>query len=99
MKHKNVTFETTDARTNNCNRRTVVLERSVEKYQGLKPVLNRKKPHTYVITKTEKLLIKKKKKKKKKNSDIFHISAQNIEPRQGISNEYPHSMFFSKIKK
>ena len=35
-----------------------------------------------------------------KNSDIFHISAQNIDwgyllepPRQGGSNEYPQSMF------
>ena len=35
-----------------------------------------------------------------KNSDIFHISAQNIDcgyslepPRQGSSNEYPQSMF------
>ena len=36
-----------------------------------------------------------------KNSDIFHISAQNIDcgyslepPRRGGSNEYPQSMFF-----
>ena len=36
----------------------------------------------------------------KKNSDIFHISAQNIDcgysiepPRRGGSNEYPQSMF------
>ena len=36
-----------------------------------------------------------------KNSDIIHISAQNIEcgyslepPRRGGSNEYPHSIFF-----
>ena len=35
-----------------------------------------------------------------KNSDIFHISAQNIDcgclsepPRQGGSNEYPQSLF------
>ena len=41
-----------------------------------------------------------------KNSDIFHIPAQNIdcgyslEPtRQGGSNEYLQSMFFSKIGK
>ena len=40
-----------------------------------------------------------------KNSDIFHISAQNIDceysletPRRGGSNEYPQSMFFSKIR-
>ena len=36
-----------------------------------------------------------------KNSDIFHISAQNMDcgywlepPRRGGSNEYPQSMFF-----
>ena len=41
-----------------------------------------------------------------KNSDIFHISAQNIDcgyllepPRQGSSNEYPQSMFLSRNKK
>ena len=41
-----------------------------------------------------------------KNSDIFHISAQNIDcgyslepPRRGGSNEYPQSIFFSKIRK
>ena len=41
-----------------------------------------------------------------KNSDIFHISAQNIdcgyslEPhRLGGSNEYPQSMFLSRNKK
>ena len=41
-----------------------------------------------------------------KNSDIFYISAQNIDcgyllepPRQGGSNEYPQSMFLSKNKK
>ena len=32
-----------------------------------------------------------------KKSDIFHISALNIECR--YSNEYPHSMCFNKIKK
>ena len=32
-----------------------------------------------------------------KNSDIFHISAQNIDC--GYSNEYPQSMFFSRNKK
>ena len=38
-----------------------------------------------------------------KNSDIFHISAQNIDcgyllepPRRGGSNEYPQSMFFEQ---
>ena len=41
-----------------------------------------------------------------KNSDIFHISAQNIDcryslepPRQGGSNEYLQSMFLSRNKK
>ena len=41
-----------------------------------------------------------------KNSDIFHISAQNIDcgyslepPRWGGSNEYPQSMFWTEIKK
>ena len=41
-----------------------------------------------------------------KNSDIFHIPAQNIDcgyslepPRRGGSNEYPQSIFFSKIRK
>ena len=42
----------------------------------------------------------------KKKSDIFHISAQNIDcgyslepPRQGGSNEYPQYMFLSRNKK
>ena len=41
-----------------------------------------------------------------KNSDIFHISAQNIDcgyslepPRRGGSNEYLHSMLLSSNKK
>ena len=41
-----------------------------------------------------------------KNSDIFHISAQNIDcgyslepPRWGGSNEYPQSKFLSRNKK
>ena len=41
-----------------------------------------------------------------KNSDIIHISAQNIDcgyslepPRRGGSNEYPQSMFLSGNKK
>ena len=48
----------------------------------------------------------KKKKKKKKNSDIFHISAQNIDcgyslepPRWGGSYEYPQYMLLSRNKK
>ena len=41
-----------------------------------------------------------------KNSDIYHISAQNIDcgyslepPRRGGSNEYPQSMLLSRNKK
>ena len=41
-----------------------------------------------------------------KNSDIFHISAQNIDsgyslepPHRGSSNEYPQSLFLSRNKK
>ena len=41
-----------------------------------------------------------------KNSDIFHISAQNIDcgyslepPRRGGSNEYPQSMFLGRNMK
>ena len=41
-----------------------------------------------------------------KNSDILHISAQNIDcgyslepPQRGGSNEYPQSMFLSRNKK
>ena len=43
---------------------------------------------------------------REKYSDIFHISAQNIDcgyslepPRRGGSNDYPQSMFLSKAKK
>ena len=50
------------------------------------------------LSKTEKIQIK--------TSDIFHISAQNIdcgyslEPRlRGDSNEYPQSLFLSRNKK
>ena len=49
-------------------------------------------------SKNENLLIK--------NSDIFLISAHNMDcgyslepPRRGGSNEYPQSMFFNKIRK
>ena len=48
----------------------------------------------------------KKRKIQIKTSDIFHISAQNIDcvyslepPRRGGSNEYPQSMFLSRNKK
>ena len=53
-----------------------------------------------------KILPPKKWKFSDKNSDIFHISAQNIDcgyslepPRQGGSNEYPQSMFWAEIRK
>ena len=43
---------------------------------------------------------------RKKNSDILHISAQNIDwgyslepPRRGGSNKYPQSMILSRNKK
>ena len=70
---------------------------------------------SFTITKTrlfkytENFTTKKKKKNENfqiKNSDIFHISAQNIDcgyslepPRRGGSNEYPQSMFLSRYKK
>ena len=53
-----------------------------------------------------KILAPKNEKIQIKNSDIFHISAQNIEcgyslepPRRGGSNEYTQSMFSSRNKK
>ena len=53
-----------------------------------------------------KILQPKKGKFSDKNSDIFHISSQNMDcgyslelPQQGSSNEYPQSIFFSKIRK
>ena len=46
------------------------------------------------------------KSKRIKNSDMVHISSQNIDcgyslepPWRGGSNSYPQSMFFSKIRK
>ena len=55
---------------------------------------------------TEKFTTKKWKFSDKKNSDMFHISAQNIDcgyslelPRRGGSYEYPQSMFWAEIKK
>ena len=67
---------------------------------------------SFFITKTrlfkyiEILLPKKTENLKIKISDIFHISAQNIDcgytlepPRRGGSNEFPQSMFLSRNKK
>ena len=55
---------------------------------------------------TENFTTQKKWKFSDKNSDIFHISAQNIDsgyslepPQRGGSNEYPQSMFLSRNKK
>ena len=49
---------------------------------------------------------KKYEKFQKKNSDVFHISDQNIDcgyslepPRRGGSNDYPQSMFLNRNKK
>ena len=74
-------------------------------------------PTSQVITKTcvfkytENIRTKKKKKKKNENfqikkSNIFHISAQNIDcgyslepPQRGDSNEYPQSTFLSRNMK
>ena len=66
----------------------------------------------YTITKTrlfkyiENFTSKKTENFQIKNSDIFHISVQNIDcgyslepPRWGGSNEYPQSMFLHKNKK
>ena len=70
--------------------------------------------HKLIITKTclfkytENFITKKKKNEnfQIKNSDIFHISAQNIDcwyslepPRQGGSNKYPQFMFLAEIRK
>ena len=53
-----------------------------------------------------KLYYQKIKKIQIKKSDIFHVSAQNIDcgyslepPCQGSSNEYPQSMFWAEIRK
>ena len=53
-----------------------------------------------------KILQPKKEKNQIKNSDILHIPAQNIDcgyllepPHRDGSNEYPQSMFLSKIRK
>ena len=58
------------------------------------------------VTHNVKILQPKPEKFQIKNSDIFHISAQNIDcgyllepPRRGGSNEYPRSMFLSRNKK
>ena len=75
-------------------------------------LLHQEEALTKDITKTrlfkyiENFTTKKKGQFSNKNSDIFHISAKNIDcgyslepPRRGGSNEYPQSMFHSKIRK
>ena len=61
----------------------------------------RKHAYSYI----EKISLPQTEKFQTKNSDIFHISAQNIDcgyslepPRRGGSNEYPQSMFLSRNK-
>ena len=65
-------------------------------------IITKTRPFKYI----ENLATKNKWKFSDKNSDIFHISAQNIDcgyslepPRRGGSNEYPQSMFLSRYKK
>ena len=73
---------------------------------------HRKNVSVHVITKTRLFKYKENFTSKnwkfwdKKNSDIFHISAQNLDcgyslepPWRGGSNEYPQSMFLSRNKK
>ena len=68
--------------------------RNKKKYVYLEPL----RKHAYSII--LKILPPKNENFQIKNSDIFHISAQNIDcgyslelPRRGGSNEYPQSMF------
>ena len=71
--------------------------------------MKRKRASDHAITKTrlfkyiENFATKKKENFQLKISDIFHISAKNIDygyslepPRRGGSNEYPQSMFLAK---
>ena len=61
---------------------------------------------TCLLKKILKILPPKNENDQIKKSDIFHISAQNINcgyslelPQQGGSNEYPQSMFLGRNKK
>ena len=61
---------------------------------------------TRLLKYTENFTTKKKKIYRKKNTDINHISAQNIDcgyslerPRRGGSNEYRQSVFLARNKK
>ena len=85
----------------------LLLESSLLKAQQLVLTLGQ-----IIITKTrlfnciENFTSKNRKFSDKKNSDIFYISAQNIDcgyslepPQRGGSNEYPQSMLLSRNKK
>ena len=68
--------------------------------------IKKKKLRKHAYSNILKILQLKKETFQIKNSDIFHISALNIDcgyslepPRRGGSNEYPQSMFLSKNKK
>ena len=74
---------------------------SMQQSRRLKPVITKTRLFKYIENFTSKIWFF-----LDKNSDIFHISAQNIDcgyslepPRRGGSNEYPQSMFLSRNKK
>ena len=67
---------------------------------------NKKSLRKHTYSNILKILQSKKEKFSDKKSNIFHISAQNIDcgyslepPHQGSSNKYPQSMFLSRNKK
>ena len=87
-------------------------EKNKKKYLNISSVEKKLPRVLSVITEarlfkyTENFTAKKRKFSDKKKSDIFHISAQNIDygyslepPRRGGSNGYPQSMFLSRTKK
>ena len=68
--------------------------------------MNRNALQKHAYTNILKILLPKNTNFQIKNSDIFHISAQNIDcgyslepPRRGGANEYPQSMFWAEIRK
>ena len=68
--------------------------------------MDRKSLRKHAYSNIQKILPPKSENIQIKNSDIFHISTQNIDcgyslepPRRGGSNEYPQSMFLSRNKK
>ena len=82
------------------------------RHVGFNDTLDHKPCFRALITKTrlfkymKKFHFQKTEKFQIKSSDIFHISAQNIDcgyslepPRRGGSNEYPQSMFYAVIRK